>query len=53
MQRSALDGNQTRWRTIYGQSGRPCPRCGPGSRIRVRGQWDYNRPTFWCPDCQA
>jgi len=52
MQQSALDGKQDRWRRIYGKAGRPCPRCGAASRIRVRGQWDDNRPTFWCPTCQ-
>jgi endonuclease-8 len=51
MQRSARDGNQARFRRIYGRAGLPCPRCGEG-RIRVRGQWDDNRPTFWCPACQ-
>src|SRR5438876_962405 len=29
MRISATDGNQDRWRTIYGKAGRPCPRCGP------------------------
>jgi endonuclease-8 len=53
MQRSALDGNQTRFRRIYGRPGQPCPRCGPGSRIEVRGQWEDNRSTFWCPACQT
>ena len=38
-------------RRIYGHAGRPCPRCG--TRIRRRGQGDGNRPTFWCPTCQA
>ena len=52
MQRSALDGNQNRWRRIYGRAGQPCPRCGPASRIRSRGQWEDNRPTYWCPECQ-
>jgi endonuclease-8 len=52
MQSSAADGNQTRWRRIYGRAGQPCPRCGAASRIRSRGQWDDNRPTFWCPGCQ-
>lgn len=52
MQRSALDGNQSLFKRIYGRSGMPCPRCGASSRIRVRGQWDDNRPTFWCPGCQ-
>src|SRR4051812_29737910 len=52
MQRSALDGNQTRFRRVYGRAGRPCPRCGGASPIRVRGQGDGNRATFWCPSCQ-
>ena len=50
MQSSARDGNQTRFKRIYGRSGQPCPRCG--TRIRQRGQWDDNRPTYWCPGCQ-
>jgi endonuclease-8 len=52
MQQSARDGNQTRWRQIYGRAGQPCPRCGAASRVRQRGQWDDNRPTYWCPECQ-
>jgi len=52
MQRSAIDGNQTRFRRIYGRAGRPCPRCGPTARIAARGQWDDNRTTYWCPSCQ-
>ncbi len=52
MQQSARDGNQSRFKVIYGAAGRPCPRCGPVSDIQVRGQWDDNRPTFWCPRCQ-
>lgn len=50
MQRSARDGFQKRFERVYGRSGRPCPRCG--ARIEQRGQWDDNRPTFWCPGCQ-
>jgi endonuclease-8 len=50
MQASARDGNQTRWKTIHGRVGRPCPRCG--ERIRERGQWEDNRSTYWCPGCQ-
>ena len=52
MQASARDGKQSQWRRIYGRAGAPCPRCGERSRIRVRGQWDDNRPTYWCPTCQ-
>ena len=51
MQESAAHGMQDAYRTIYGKSGQPCPRCG--ARIRVRGQWDDNRPTFWCEGCQT
>ncbi len=50
MQRSAQEGHQSQFRTIYGGAGRPCPRCG--GRIRVRGQGDDNRSTYWCPACQ-
>jgi endonuclease VIII len=53
MQRSALDGNQTRFKTIYGRAGLPCPRCGPPALIAVRGQGDANRSTYWCPRCQT
>ena len=50
MQASARDGNQTRFKTIYGRAGRPCPRCG--APIRQRGQGDDNRLTYWCAGCQ-
>ncbi|HEV2770743.1 MAG TPA: DNA-formamidopyrimidine glycosylase family protein [Solirubrobacteraceae bacterium] len=50
MQQSARDGHGTRHRAIYGRAGHPCPRCG--ALIRQRGQWDDNRPTFWCSGCQ-
>lgn len=50
MQESAGHGMQDRYRTIYNAAGRPCPRCG--TLVTARGQWDDNRPTFWCPGCQ-
>ena len=50
MAQSARDGFEARPRAVYDRAGRPCPRCG--SRIRVRGQWDDNRLTYWCPGCQ-
>jgi endonuclease VIII len=50
MQQSALDGMQDKFRVVYGQKGRPCPRCA--TRIAERGQWEDNRATFWCPGCQ-
>src|SRR5215218_5871783 len=52
MQQSARDGIQDRFRVIFGKAGQPCPRCGPPALIQVRGQWDDNRPTYWCPQCQ-
>ena len=53
MAASAQDGNQTRFRRIYGKAGQPCPRCGPGAPIRSRGMWEDNRTTYWCPECQT
>jgi endonuclease-8 len=50
MQQSATDGRQSRWRTIYGTAGRPCPRCG--TPVRQRAQGDGARLTYWCPGCQ-
>ena len=52
MQQSARDGNQSRFKRIYGRAGLPCPRCGAVARIQERGQGDGNRPTYWCPRCQ-
>jgi endonuclease VIII len=51
MQSSALDGQQSRHRRIYGMAGRPCPRCG--TAILARGQGEGNRTTYWCPACQT
>ena len=53
MQQSAADGRQDAFRVIYDRAGRPCPRCGAGSRIRSAGQGDDNRTTWWCPSCQS
>ncbi len=50
MRESAAKGTQSRFKRIYGTSGKPCPRCG--TRISRRGQWDDNRPTYWCTGCQ-
>jgi endonuclease VIII len=35
---------------VYGQSGRPCPKCG--TLIQLRRQGEAGRTTCWCPDCQ-
>ena len=51
MQESAAHGMQDAYKTIYGTAGRPCPRCG--TTVRQKGQWDDNRPTYWCPGCQT
>jgi endonuclease-8 len=56
MQASSVDGFQDRFKVIFGKAGRPCPRCLEQDKvvslIRVRGQGDDNRRTFWCPRCQ-
>jgi len=51
MQRSAVDGNQSRFRRIHRMAGRPCPRCG--AAIKARGQGEGNRTTYWCAACQT
>jgi len=51
MTRSAREGNHARPHAVYRQEDRPCPRCG--TKIRVRGQWENNRVTYWCPVCQV
>jgi formamidopyrimidine-DNA glycosylase len=33
---------------VYGQEGRPCPRCGTA----IRRTAFMNRSSFWCPHCQ-
>jgi len=50
MQESARTGMQDKYRVVYGRSGRPCPRCA--TIVQKKGQWDDNRPTYWCPGCQ-
>ena len=35
---------------VYGNPGRPCPRCGTRIRTRVFGK--LPRRVFWCPACQ-
>jgi endonuclease VIII len=47
---TARKGFVSRPRAVYNRAGQPCPRCG--ATIRVRGQGDNNRITFWCPGCQ-
>lgn len=47
---AAHKGLVPRPRAVYKRAGQPCLRCG--STIRVRGQGDNNRITFWCPGCQ-
>ena len=51
MQRSAADGNQRRFRRIYGMAGRAVPALRDGDPSR--GQGDGNRTTYWCPACQT
>lgn len=51
MSRSVREGAHARPHAVYRRQGRPCPRCG--TAIRVMGQWENNRVTFWCPGCQS
>jgi endonuclease VIII len=52
MQESARHGDQSFFRTVYGKTGAPCPRCGAPSLIRALAQGDDARTTYWCASCQ-
>jgi endonuclease VIII len=47
---TARKGFVARPYAVYKRAGQPCLRCS--STIRVRGQGENNRITFWCPGCQ-
>ncbi|MFD4970630.1 Fpg/Nei family DNA glycosylase [Streptomyces sp. NPDC058424] len=38
---------------VYGRAPRPCLRCGTSVRVADQGDGSQERPTFWCPSCQA
>ncbi|MEV5081865.1 DNA-formamidopyrimidine glycosylase family protein [Streptomyces sp. NPDC056159] len=38
---------------VYGRAPRPCLRCGTSVRVTDQGDGSQERPTFWCPSCQA
>ncbi|MEX0993077.1 MAG: DNA-formamidopyrimidine glycosylase family protein [Solirubrobacterales bacterium] len=50
MKREVRHGGRLAGGEVFEQGGKGCRRCG--RRIRVRGQWDENRMTYWCPGCQ-
>ncbi len=43
-------GRHGRPRGVYGQTGRPCPRCA--TSISSAPQGEGARRTYWCPSCQ-
>ncbi|MFF9404557.1 Fpg/Nei family DNA glycosylase [Streptomyces anandii] len=38
---------------VYGRAPRPCLRCGTSVRVADQGDGSQERPTYWCPACQA
>ncbi|MFJ3672963.1 Fpg/Nei family DNA glycosylase [Streptomyces sp. NPDC090106] len=38
---------------VYGRARRPCLRCGTPIRGADQGDGSRERPTYWCPACQA
>ncbi|GGX80329.1 Fpg/Nei family DNA glycosylase [Streptomyces anandii] len=38
---------------VYGRAPRPCLRCGTSVRVADQGDGSQERPTYWCPTCQA
>ena len=51
MLRETRRGGRLSGGQVFEQARRPCPRCLT-TRIRVKGQWDENRATYWCSSCQ-
>lgn len=51
MRREVRHGGRLSGGEVFEQARKGCRRCG--TRIRVRGQWDENRMTYWCPSCQS
>lgn len=50
MRKETRRGGRLAGGEAFEQGGKGCRRCG--TIIRVRGQWDENRMTYWCPGCQ-
>ncbi|MEU3421599.1 DNA-formamidopyrimidine glycosylase family protein [Streptomyces murinus] len=38
---------------VYGRAPRPCLRCRTRVRVADQGDGSQERPTYWCPTCQA
>ncbi|MDN3021253.1 DNA-formamidopyrimidine glycosylase family protein [Streptomyces sp. S.PB5] len=38
---------------VYGRARHPCLRCGTPIRVADQGDGTRDRPTYWCPSCQA
>ncbi|MFF4036425.1 Fpg/Nei family DNA glycosylase [Streptomyces sp. NPDC001816] len=38
---------------VYGRASRPCLRCRTPVRVADQGEGSQERPTYWCPACQA
>ncbi|MFJ8540360.1 Fpg/Nei family DNA glycosylase [Streptomyces sp. NPDC093591] len=38
---------------VYGRANRPCLRCDTPIRAADQGDGSRERPTYWCPNCQA
>ena len=38
---------------VYGRTNRPCLRCTTPIRAADQGDGSRERPTYWCPNCQA
>ncbi len=51
MLREVRHGGRLAGGEVFEHGGHACRRCG--TTIRVRGQWDENRMTYWCPKCQT
>lgn len=50
---TGLRGQRSQDLFVYGRAPRPCLRCGTSVRVADQGDGSQERPTYWCPACQA
>lgn len=53
MRRAVVGGLGARKKLVHARTGRPCVRCGTAITVRQARRPPYERPIFFCPQCQS
>ena len=53
MRRAVAEGLGARKKLVHARTGRPCVRCGTAITVRQARRPPYERPIFFCPQCQS